>query len=47
VELFDEASLPWEKLAFPVIRRTLEQYFADRRSGHFPLRTGDIQPHGR
>jgi ADP-ribose pyrophosphatase YjhB (NUDIX family) len=42
VRLFTEAEVPWEELAFPVIRHTLEHYFADRTSGQFPVRTRDI-----
>jgi ADP-ribose pyrophosphatase YjhB (NUDIX family) len=42
VRLFDEGEIPWEALAFPVIRETLQLYFRDRTSGGFPLRTGDI-----
>ena len=42
VELFDEADIPWDELAFPVVRTTLEQYFADRRTGVFPVRMFDL-----
>lgn len=42
VELFDEKSIPWDELAFPVIRKTLEHYFHDRQHGHYPLRSEDI-----
>lgn len=42
VMLCEEAEVPWESLAFPVIRETLELYFADRRRGVYPLRMGDI-----
>ena len=30
VELFAEADIPWDDLAFPTIRTTLELFFADR-----------------
>jgi ADP-ribose pyrophosphatase YjhB (NUDIX family) len=40
--LFDEADIPWDRLAFPVIRKTLECYFEDRRNGRFRLHTGRI-----
>ncbi|HEU4846059.1 MAG TPA: NUDIX hydrolase [Burkholderiaceae bacterium] len=30
VKLFTEAEIPWDELAFPTIRTTLELYFADR-----------------
>lgn len=42
VRLFEEAEIPWDQLAFPTIRKTLEYYFADRANGGFPLRTGTI-----
>ena len=42
VKLFVEAEIPWESLAFPVIRETLEHYFADRDAGVFPVRSRDI-----
>ncbi len=42
VQLFAEADIPWNELAFPVMNETLELYFADRRAGLFPVRTGDL-----
>lgn len=42
VRLFAEAEIPWGEIAFPVIRETLKLYFADRKAGGFPLRSGDI-----
>jgi ADP-ribose pyrophosphatase YjhB (NUDIX family) len=40
--LFDEADVPWDKLAFRTVRTTLEHFFADRRRGRFELHVGDI-----
>ena len=42
VRLFHEADIPWDELAFPVIRDTLLHYFRDRSSGIFPVHVGDI-----
>lgn len=42
VELFEEKDIPWNELAFPVIRKTLEHYFHDRKVGNFPLHCEDI-----
>jgi ADP-ribose pyrophosphatase YjhB (NUDIX family) len=42
VRLFREHEVPWDELAFPVIHDTLRHYFADRASGVFPVRVGDI-----
>jgi len=44
VQLFAENEIPWDELAFPVIRKTLEVYFADRREGSFPVRVGKLEP---
>lgn len=30
VQLFTESAIPWDELAFPTIRKTLELFFADR-----------------
>lgn len=35
VRLFREEEIPWENLAFQVIRVTLQRYFADRAAGNF------------
>lgn len=43
VELVSEAQIPWEQLAFTVVRRTLEHFFADRRSGAFVPRFGELR----
>lgn len=42
VRLFEEAEIPWDTLAFPVVRETLEHYFTDRDSGVFPVRSRDL-----
>jgi ADP-ribose pyrophosphatase YjhB (NUDIX family) len=42
VELFSESQIPWEEIAFPVIRKTLEDYLHDRRTGCFPFANGEI-----
>ena len=41
-QLFDEASVPWDTLAFRTVRETLRHYFDDRRRGSFTLHMGDI-----
>ncbi|RMH07018.1 MAG: NUDIX hydrolase [Nitrospirae bacterium] len=45
VRLFREHEIPWEELAFPVIRETLTCYYHDRRTGQFPLHVGTIGDH--
>jgi ADP-ribose pyrophosphatase YjhB (NUDIX family) len=42
VDLFTQQQIPWDQLAFPVIKKTLEYYYADRPTGQFPLHVGDI-----
>jgi len=44
VRLFREDAIPWDELAFVVIRETLERYFSDRAEGRFRLHTGTIFP---
>lgn len=39
VGLFAEDEIPWDEIAFPLVRKTLEHYFADLKTGHFPLRS--------
>jgi len=42
VALFREEEIPWEELAFAVVRETLRLYFEDRRRGLYVPRVGDI-----
>lgn len=42
VALYDEQDIPWDTLAFAVVRETLRLYFADRRAGKFRQHMGDI-----
>ncbi len=40
--LYAQADVPWDEIAFPVIRETLQEYFADAPSGQFPVRVSAI-----
>lgn len=42
VALFNENEIPWDDLAFSVMRKTLEFYFKDRKKGLFPIRMHDL-----
>jgi ADP-ribose pyrophosphatase YjhB (NUDIX family) len=46
VRLFTEQDIPWDELAFPTIRKTLELFFADRvkvrEGGAYGVHTHDI-----
>lgn len=44
VELFDEATIPWDQLAFKVIEQTLRRYYQDKLSGDFALHLAEIAP---
>jgi ADP-ribose pyrophosphatase YjhB (NUDIX family) len=43
VELFREAEIPWDEIAFPSVRKTLEYFFQDRREGEFRVRTDTVR----
>lgn len=43
VQLFDEADIPWQSLAFPVVDQTLRSYLEDRKIDNYPLQTLDIR----
>lgn len=45
VRLFDEYEIPWEELAFPVVRRTLERYYVDAGKRHFAVHVENILHH--
>lgn len=40
--LFTEDEIPWDEIAFRTVKRTLEQFFADRRAGRFGMHAFDI-----
>lgn len=40
--LFSETDIPWDTLAFPVVRKTLEDFFSDRRAGDYRLHQGEV-----
>lgn len=44
VQLFSEQDIPWDTLAFRPVKFTLQHYFADRMTGTFHFRIGDLQP---
>ena len=41
-ELFAEEDIPWDEIAFPVIEETMRLFFADRASGKFKRRIGEM-----
>ncbi|MDP3030904.1 MAG: NUDIX hydrolase [Rhodocyclaceae bacterium] len=44
VALFDEASIPWDDIAFRTIAMTLRHFFADRAAGSFGFHVEAIAP---
>jgi ADP-ribose pyrophosphatase YjhB (NUDIX family) len=46
VQLFEETEIPWDVLAFRVIREPLKRYFEERRQGKLGFHLGTIEePH--
>ena len=44
VKLVTEDEIPWDQLAFTMVRNTLRHFLEDRRTGNFTPRFGDIRP---
>ncbi len=44
VKLVTADEIPWEQLAFQMVKRTLEHFLEDRKRGTFVPRFGDIRP---
>ena len=44
VKLVTEDEIPWDQLAFAMVRRTLQHFLEDRKTGLFVPRFGDIHP---
>lgn len=40
--LYTEAQIPWDEIAFPVVKETLREYFRDVQQGHYPIRVSEI-----
>ena len=41
-ELFEEAAIPWQEIAFRTIGMTLRHYFEDRKAGSFGFHARDL-----
>ena len=44
VNLFAEHEIPWDEIAFAVVKETLQRYFKDRARGVYSLQVDDIRP---
>jgi len=42
VRLFSQHEIPWDKIAFPVVKLSLQKYFENRAAGRFELNIGSI-----
>ena len=42
VALFTEAEIPWNEIAFPVVKETLKYFFRDLPTQEFPVRMFDV-----
>ena len=42
IRLWGEEDLPWQAIAFPVVKEALQLYFADRAQGSFGVHQGEI-----
>ena len=42
VRLHEEHEIPWNELAFPVVKLTLARYYEDMRRGSFPVHVEDV-----
>ncbi len=42
VELFSECDIPWDEIAFPTVKKTLQLFFEDRKKGTFGTHVTDI-----
>ena len=43
VRLFDEEEIPWDRIAFRTIGRTLRNWFLDRKRDAFPLHVSSLE----
>jgi hypothetical protein len=45
VRLFEECEIPWDELAFPVMKLSLEKYYSDVKKNDFPVYVENIDRH--
>ena len=45
--LYDEGDIPWDEIAFPVVRETLADFLRDRQRGAFPIVVDEIKARRR
>ena len=42
-QLFTEADIPWDEIAFRTVKVTLKRYFEDRKKGSFGVHVVDLE----
>ena len=42
--LFDEADIPWQELAFPVVVDVLQEFIVDRKAASYQVRVSGVNP---
>lgn len=42
-DLYFEGDIPWDNIAFPVVRQTLKSFFRDALDNHFPVQVSSIE----
>ena len=42
-DLYTEDQIPWDEIAFPVVKQSLKAYFDDRRRGEYPIEVAPIR----
>lgn len=47
VELFSEDEVPWDEIAFQVVKETLKDIFLDQKKGEFPIKALEHKSHRR
>ena len=41
-QLCSREGVPWDEIAFPVVKKTLTDFFNDREAGHYPIKVEPI-----
>ena len=41
--LYENSEIPWDEIAFPVVKETIEEFFEDKKNNHFPVRMSEIE----
>lgn len=42
-DLYSQEDIPWEEIAFPVVREALRDYFVDAKRGEYPIQVSAVE----